>query len=267
MRLSWRNWGVSGMAWLAIVALGGMAIAGVAVGSSEPFAWLSPKGAVEGKTLDSGEPFEMTLHLEADAEQSYDLAVTYDGDGVGSCQADAAVLETNPQGKAVFECDFATVENTGTEDLAGTVMFTVTQEGADVAEVVAALSVRPQEVEEPGDIEEPIGEVESASEEANHGHCVSYWTKQARSQGLDGRFKGAFVSVVAQDEEAVAEKDDPGEGCDFQEELDVALEDQATFEAEREAALAEKQAAKEARKEAKTAASRGPDGGDDENDA
>jgi len=256
MKLSWRKWGVSGMAWVSVLALGGMALAGSVSGSTEPSAWLSPKGAVEGKALGSGEPFEMTVHLQAEPDSSYELAVTYDGDGIGVCQEDSATLDTNPQGKAVFECVFTTVENNGTEDLAGTVTFTVTQEDVETAVVVASLSVKPAEVEE--ELEEELeGELEVTEEDeetgANHGHCVSYWSHEAKAQGLHGKHKGAFVSSIAGNKDAVAEKGAPDDECDFQADLDAALEAQG----EADEAKAAKFNAKEQRRAAKAAGKNG----------
>ena len=246
MRLSWRKWGVSGSAWLAVVALGGMAFAGATSGS-EPSAWLSPAGVVEGKTLSSGEPFEMTLHFAGDPDSVYDLAVTYDGDGIGVCQSDVVTLETNSEGKATFDCMFTTVENLGSHPLTGPVTFTVTLVDEVVASAVASLTVSPAEVEEAPEPEGSEQELTQGEGEQgpNHGHCVSFWTHEAKAQGLTGKHKGAFVSAIAQNPDAVADKDEPGAECDFQDALDAALEEQATADA----AAAEVQAAKAAAKE------------------
>jgi len=251
---------MAGSVGLALVAVAGTALAGVMVSTVEPHAWLSPPGAEVGKTIDSDEPFEMTLHLQADPDATYALAVTYEGDDVGTCQEeDGAVLTTNPQGKAVWTCEFDTAANDGTEDLSGVVHLVVSAVSEEVASVDALLSVRPAEVEEEVTLaSEEIVETTEGEEGENHGHCVSYWAHAAKEAGLQGRWFGGFGSVVAQDDEAVASKDGgAAESCDFQDELDAALVEQEAAEAAKVAAGAERDEAKAARaaaREAKKAA-------------
>lgn len=78
-----------------------------------------------------------------------------------------------------------------------------------------------------------VEDAETQNSEAggpNHGHCVSYWAHQAKDQGLEGKDKGQFVASIAQNAEAVSMKVDeggsPDETCDFQSDLDAALEEQ-----------------------------------------
>lgn len=225
--------GISMVAWVGVIAVAGIALAG-AFDAPDLAITVSPKGVLTGKTIDSGEPFEMTLHLQGDAATAYDLAVAYEGD-VGTCQADTATLQTNPQGKAVWTCELDTAENTGTAPLDGTVTFKVSQGGSEVGSVVAKLSVRP--AEEPLEAPEPTpapSEEPETDDAVNHGHCVSYWAHESKDAGLEGKRRGAFVSSVAGDSDAVAPKgNDPvAPTCDFTDELEKAL-------AEQEAATAE----------------------------
>lgn len=261
MRESWRRWGISTIAWLAVLGLAGAALAGADGDEVTASATLSPDDVVEGKTLDSGEAFEMTLHLSALPETDYDLAIVYGGDPVGICQADAATITTNPEGSGVFTCEFTTVENPGTDDLSGTVTFAVTLLGAPVTENVATITVRAAEEEE---LEEPEGteEVEEAEEPddgVNHGHCVSYWSHRAKDEGLKGRAKGAFVSSIARDKDAVSSKvedgGEPDDTCDFEEQLSEALAEQGSNDEE----------ASERKRDARSKA-KGPKGADDSDD-
>jgi hypothetical protein len=90
------------------------------------------------------------------------------------------------------------------------------------------------EVEEP-EVDDVVDEADQAGEgEAleNHGHCVSFWAHESKGQGLKGSARGHFVSSVALDPEAVALKDEPGETCDFQAQLDEALAAQEAVAAE-----------------------------------
>jgi hypothetical protein len=255
---------MAGSVGLALVAIAGSALAGVMVSTVEPHVWLSPPGAEVGKTLDSDETFEMTLHLQADADATYGLAVTYEGDDVGTCQEDVAVLATNPQGKAVWTCEFDTAPNGGAEDLSGIVHLLVSSETEEVGAVDALLSVRPAEAEaeEEEEVVETAETVEASESEGseNHGHCVSYWAHAAKEAGLQGRWYGAFGSAVARDDAAVAPKGEPGEDCDFQDQLDAALAEQEAAEAAEEEARAERDEAKAQRaaeREAKKAARHG----------
>ena len=101
--------------------------------------------------------------------------------------------------------------------------------GEEVATLDALLSVRAAE-EESEDEEPPAGaddETLPAEDGANHGQCVSYWAHEAKAQGLLRHWKGGFVSLVARDPAAVLAKgEEPGETCDFQDELDAALAEQ-----------------------------------------
>lgn len=218
--------GVSVFAWVGLLAIAGAAVASVALDSSEVVLSMSPEGVLAGKTLDSGEPFEMTLHVLGAPDTEYGLAVTYEGDA-GTCQADAATLHTNPEGKAVWTCELDTADNDGTEPVDGTVTFTVSLEGSEVGVLVANLSVRPVETaEEETPLEtQPVSEPVSEASTDNHGHCVSYWAHEAKEAGLEGKHRGAFVSSIAGDPEAVAPKgNDPvSESCDFTQELADAL--------------------------------------------
>ncbi|HEX9713991.1 MAG TPA: hypothetical protein VGB52_15730 [Actinomycetota bacterium] len=233
MRLSFRKWGVPTISWLAVFAFAGMALAGAGEESVEPTASLLPDEVAEGKTLESAEPLEMTLALSANPETDYDLAITYGADPVGVCQTDAATITTDVEGEGSFVCSFTTVVNEGTDDLVGTITFSVSLADELVTENVANLTVAAAEPEEP---EEP--EVTQVEGEAviNHGHCVSYWARRAKADGLTGRAKGAFVSAIAEDEEAVSSKvsDDgePDETCDFSEALAEALAEQEADDAE-----------------------------------
>lgn len=233
MRIWWRKWGVTAMAWVAVLGIGGAALAG---GEDDPpaaSATLSPDEVSTGKTLASGEAFEMTLHLTADADKTYDLTILYAEDGVGTCQTDVDTLETNPEGTAAWTCAFDTAENPGPGDLTGTVTFDVTDAGAPVAQAVATLTVTPaqeeEEVVEEEPIEEETPEPETAGDE-NHGHCVSFWAHESKEAGLTGSARGAFISSIARDESAVAPKDDPesSPSCDFRDELDEAVAAQET---------------------------------------
>ena len=79
--------------------------------------------------------------------------------------------------------------------------------------------------------------VEAGDKEQNHGRCVSYWAKEAKTQGLEGKRKGAFVSSVAENPDAIG--DGGTETCDFQADLDTALADQAAAELEESEEAAE----------------------------
>lgn len=82
--------------------------------------------------------------------------------------------------------------------------------------------------------------VEASGDESadNHGHCVSYWAHQAKAQGLQGNEKGAFVSSIGSNADAVAPKVENGgtlEGittCDFQAALDTAKAASAELESD-----------------------------------
>jgi len=78
------------------------------------------------------------------------------------------------------------------------------------------------EVEE----EEGPGALVEGEDVINHGHCVSYWARQSKTEGLTGRAKGAFISSIAQDETAVSKKVEetgsPDETCNFSDELTAA---------------------------------------------
>lgn len=219
--------GVSGAAWIAIFAIGSAALA-AAVADTTPTVSLSPEGAIAGKTIDSDDPFEMTVHLQAEPSASYSLAVTYGGDAVGTCQANEATLGTNEEGQADWTCTFDTAENSGDATLNGTVTFAVDGVGS----VVANLSVRPAEdaeepAEEPEDGEEPAQPEDKAD---NHGQCVSGWAHHAKAQGLHGRYYGQFISDVAQSDCTGFDE------AEFAEELQTALDAQAAAEAEAAAA-------------------------------
>ena len=64
----------------------------------------------------------------------------------------------------------------------------------------------------------------------NHGHCVSFWRHQAKAQGLDPKARPSFIAMIAQDETAVTQRVErggtPDATCDFQAELDAALQAQ-----------------------------------------
>lgn len=217
-----RRLGVSGAAWIAVVAIGGAALA-AAVAETTPSVTLSPEGATTGKTLNSAEVFDMTVHVQAEPSASYHLAVTYGGDAIGSCQANEADLGTNEEGKATWTCTFTAAENAGTEDLSGTVTFTVDGVGA----VTANLSVRPAASEEEPEETQEEAETSSQNGEDNHGQCVSGWAHKARADGLHGRFYGQFISTV------VAQSDCAGfDETEFASELQAALDAQAAAEAE-----------------------------------
>lgn len=218
--------------WVAATTLaataGTMALRGDV--SDAPTAWLSPPGAVEGKTVDLGEALEMTLHVEGAPQTAYAFTLVYGG--AAKCATEPSGLTTNPEGKATWTCDYDT---SAPGD--GTVTFEVRSEGGEVLEsLTAGVTVREAEPAEAG--EEPAGE---ASEEKadNHGQCVRYWNQRSKSEGLSGRRHGAFVSMVARSDCAGAQ--DPEE---FAEELAAALEAQ-------EEALAEREAAKAGRREGK----------------
>jgi hypothetical protein len=219
--------GVSMIAWVGVIAVAGIALAS-ALDSSDLSLTVSPKGVLTGKTLDSDEPFEMTLHLQGDSATQYDLAVTYSGD-VGSCQADSGVLHTNPRGKAVWTCELDTAENAGTSPLDGTVTFAVSKDGAEVKSLVAILFVRPAEQPDTTPTPTPTPtEVPETEPAVNHGHCVSYWAHESKSAGLEGKLRGAFISSIAGDTDAVAPtgNDPVAPSCDYTDELRQALAEQ-----------------------------------------
>ena len=89
------------------------------------------------------------------------------------------------------------------------------------------VEVETQEVEEQ-EVEEEEGPeaLQEGEDVVNHGHCVSYWVHQAKAEGLSGRAKGAFISSIAKNEEAVSKKVVDGEGpdetCDFGDDLEAA---------------------------------------------
>lgn len=221
MRSLLRHWAISTVAWGAVLSLGTTALAGALNHPEDPDAWVSPKGVEEGKTLDPEEPFEMTLHLDAAPNETYSLEIVYDGDA-GECAGAPALVElgTNPEGKATWTCDFETAAAEGD----GSVTFTVKDsDGNTVDEVVALLSVREPEEEEEEIEETEVEPLQEDGEGANHGHCVSHWAHQANEAGLKGEFRRDFLTPIAQDPAAVAEKDSPGEDCDFETELADAV--------------------------------------------
>ena len=265
-----RIWRSSAAAGVALLAITGASFAGALVSSVEPDAWLSPPGAEVGKTLDSAEPFEITLHLQAESDTVYDLGVSYEGDNIGTCQEDTAALATNPQGKAVWTCELNTATNEDEEELAGIVRFVVSLDAEEVASVDALLSVRPAEDEE---AEETQAESDESDGPENHGQCVARWAVAAKEAGLHGKWYGGFVSTVAQEGDAVAVKgaEDPGEACDFSDELEQALADQdeaeaaeAEARADRDEGKAAKAAEREARKAAKGNDAPGEEGPDED---
>lgn len=99
----------------------------------------------------------------------------------------------------------------------------VSKEKAEVEEPeVETQELEEQEVEE----EEGPEALKEGDDVVNHGRCVSYWVHQAKSEGLSGRAKGAFISSIAKNEDAVSKKVEEGgtpDGtCDFGDELEAA---------------------------------------------
>lgn len=221
---------VLSVAGFALVA-GGIALRGESTASVELS--LSPAGAVSGKTLTAGEAWDMTVHLQGQPDTTYDFAVVSDGTA-GSCPSAPATLTTNPEGKATWTCDFATAGAPG----AGTVTFTVSKDGGELGSIVANLTVvAAEEEEEAEETEEPA----SGEAKDNHGACVSYWTKRAKAEGLEGRFKGQFTSMVARSDCTGVDE------SEFADELAAALQQQETAVAERAAARAAKQGGRKAK--------------------
>ena len=223
------------LAGVIALTFGGAALIGTTDTPSESL-WLTPEEAQTEKVLGSDEDFEMTLHVQGAPETTYELLVGYEGDAVGTCSNPVTPLLTDPEGKAAWTCTFDTAANETDGTLEGTVVYTVT----DLASLEARISVRPAEVLETEPTPEPTPTEEEEEEEedsaltkVNHGHCVSYWARESKAQGLRGSARGAFVSSIARDETAVSEKGAPGPDCRFQERLDEALEKQAAAPAKR----------------------------------
>lgn len=136
--------------------------------------------------------------------------------------------------------------------LLGSVAIAVASESDETPPVETTETV---EVPEVVPLEDGASESDEGSEvkaegdgEENHGHCVSWWAHESKAQGLVKRWRGAFVAAVAEDPEAQAPKAEPGDACDYQEELDAALLEQEAELAALEAARAAKVAAREAKK-------------------
>lgn len=98
----------------------------------------------------------------------------------------------------------------------------VSKEKAEVEEPEETQEVEELEVEE----EEGPETLQGGEDVVNHGHCVSYWVHQAKAEGLSGRAKGAFVSSIAKNQDAVSKKVEEGgtpDGtCDFGDDLQAA---------------------------------------------
>lgn len=101
------------------------------------------------------------------------------------------------------------------------------EQASDKAKEIAAS--KPEKTE----AEATSTEAQVASEDvSNHGHCVSFWAHESKSQELSGRARGQFISSIAQNEEALSKKVEeggtPDSTCDFQAQLDQAKAEAAS---------------------------------------